>query len=155
MIGYVSYLILAAEATTNSSSSQGSVIFVAVVGGLTAVVGAYFAYKGQKKASDTTETVATSGTVLEERKQIAEEWKTLREYKDLQLAAARKENEALHAQMRILETTLDERDALVNQLVKTLERTGLDQLIPKSLKTQVDSNNAENTVREQNRIDLP
>lgn len=131
MTGYVNAFLILAQETAGNQSNNGSVIFVAIVGGLSAVVGAYFAYKGQKKQSDTTETVATTGTVLEERKQIAEEWRTLREYKDLQLTAARKENDALHAQLRLIESTLEDRDTLIRRMIETLDRTGLSSIVPK------------------------
>lgn len=156
MIAYVTaFILLAAESTSGSNQSNtSSVVFVAIVGGISAVVGAYFAYKGQKKQSDTTETVQGNTVLLDERKQLAEEWKTLREYKDLQLTAARKEIDNLNAQIRGLENELDRSNALINQLVLTLNRTGLSNLIPAALQMRVDANNSAQKTREQDRKDL-
>jgi hypothetical protein len=139
------FIILAAE---GGGSSNGSVIFVAVIGGLSAVVGAYFAYKGSRKQSDVQETTTERTSILDERKQISDEWKTLREYKDLQLTASRKENEALQAQIRVLESSLDESNALINQLVKTLNRTGLGNIIPKEIQNRVDASNDDKVIRD-------
>ncbi len=140
--------IIAAEASPGSGSTN-SVVFVAIVGGIATVIGAYFAYKGNRRQADNQQANTDRTSILDERKQISDEWKTLREYKDLQLVAARKENEALVAQIRTLEAELDAHTALINQLVMTLNRTGLANLIPSALQARVDANNQQQTNRDE------